>query len=54
MRADAVKLGRRFEREEAEALLERLEMCSVPYTCPHGRPTIFLIEDSKLKDRFER
>ncbi|HPX03066.1 MAG TPA: DNA mismatch repair endonuclease MutL [Synergistaceae bacterium] len=51
---DAVKLGRRFEREEAEALLERLEMCSVPYTCPHGRPTIFLIEDSKLKDRFER
>ena len=51
---DAVKLGRRFEREEAEALLERLERCSVPFTCPHGRPTIFLIEEKKLEDWFER
>ena len=51
---DAVKLGRRFGREEAEALLERLERCSVPFTCPHGRPTIFLIEERKLEDWFER
>ncbi len=51
---DAVKLGRRFEREEADALLEGLERCSVPFTCPHGRPTIFLIEDRKLEDWFER
>ena len=51
---DAVKLGRRFEREEADALMGRLEACSNPFTCPHGRPTIFLIENKKLEDWFER
>ncbi|MEA4873064.1 MAG: DNA mismatch repair endonuclease MutL [Synergistaceae bacterium] len=51
---DAVKLGRRFEREEAEALMGRLQACSSPFTCPHGRPTIFLIENRKLEDWFER
>lgn len=51
---DAVKLGRRFEREESVALMRRLEACSDPFTCPHGRPTIFLIENKKLEDWFER
>ncbi len=51
---DAVKLGRRFEKEEASALLQRLGKCSVPFTCPHGRPTVFLIEDRKLEEWFER
>jgi len=51
---DAVKLGQRFEKEEAEALLERLEHCRVPYTCPHGRPTIFILDNKKLEEWFER
>ena len=51
---DAVKLGRRFEREEAETLMDKLQACSSPFTCPHGRPTIFLIENRKLEDWFER
>lgn len=51
---DAVKLGRRFEPEEALELLRRLERCDTPYTCPHGRPTVFLIENKKLRDWFER
>ncbi|WP_455598186.1 DNA mismatch repair endonuclease MutL [Cloacibacillus sp.] len=51
---DAVKLGRRFEPEEALDLLRRLERCDTPYTCPHGRPTVFLIENKKLRDWFER
>ncbi|MCR5335736.1 MAG: DNA mismatch repair endonuclease MutL [Synergistes sp.] len=51
---DAVKLGQRFEREEAEELLSRLERCDTPYTCPHGRPTVFLIENKKLFEWFER
>ncbi len=51
---DAVKLGSRFEREEAEALMNKLQACSSPFTCPHGRPTIFLIENKKLEDWFER
>ena len=51
---DAVKLGRRFAPEEALDLLKRLEKCETPYTCPHGRPTIFLIENEKLRSWFER
>jgi DNA mismatch repair protein MutL len=51
---DAVKLGQRFEKEEAEVLLERLEKCCVPYTCPHGRPTIFIMDNKKLEEWFER
>lgn len=51
---DAVKLGRRFEPEEAAELLARLERCETPYTCPHGRPTVFIIENNKLRDWFER
>lgn len=51
---DAVKLGRRFEPEEAAELLARLERCETPYTCPHGRPTVFIIENKKLREWFER
>lgn len=51
---DAVKLGRRFSAGEAEDLLQRLERCETPYTCPHGRPTVFIIENKKLRDWFER
>ena len=51
---DAVKLGQRFEKEEAEALAVRLDNCSNPFSCPHGRPTVFLIENKKLEDWFER
>ena len=51
---DAVKLGRRFEPEEAADLLARLEQCESPYTCPHGRPTVFIIESGKLFEWFER
>lgn len=51
---DAVKLGRRFEGEEAVTLLDRLEKCETPYTCPHGRPTVFIVENKKLEEWFER
>ncbi|MDD4160036.1 MAG: hypothetical protein PHO18_03725, partial [Synergistaceae bacterium] len=51
---DAVKIGRHFEREEAEALMDRLQACTNPFICPHGRPTVFLIENKKLEEWFER
>ena len=51
---DAVKLGRRMEREEAEELIRQLDRCSSPYTCPHGRPTVFILDDRKLEEWFER
>lgn len=51
---DAMKLGRKLEKTEATELLRRLEKCETPYTCPHGRPTVFLIFDDKLDEWFER
>lgn len=51
---DAVKLGQRFVKEEAVSLMRRLQSCSDPFICPHGRPTLFLIENKKLEDWFER
>ena len=51
---DAVKLGQRFDKLEADELIRRLEGCSTPYTCPHGRPTVFILDDKKLEEWFER
>ena len=51
---DAVKLGRRFEPEEAAELLARLEPLRDALHLPHGRPTVFIIENKKLREWFER
>lgn len=51
---DAMKLGRKIERVEAIELLGRLERCETPYTCPHGRPTVFLLFNNKIEEWFER
>ncbi|MFR5880928.1 MAG: hypothetical protein ACLUEQ_09050 [Cloacibacillus evryensis] len=34
---------------EVLELLRRLERCDTPYTCPHGRPTVFLIENKTTR-----
>lgn len=51
---DAVKMGDRVESEEAFDLIERLEKCRSPYSCPHGRPTTIFLAGDKLKSWFER
>lgn len=51
---DAVKLGQNIEKEEAIELLLRLEKTTSPYSCPHGRPTMFIFDNKKLEDWFER
>lgn len=51
---DAVKLTTKMEREEAEQLLIDLQKCGSPWTCPHGRPVIFFIDDQKLEAWFDR
>jgi len=35
-------------------LLDRLDACTNPYACPHGRPVIIRIETAELASRFER
>ena len=38
----------------ALALLERLDDCENPWACPHGRPTVIVLEDEEIEGRFER
>ncbi|WP_226004070.1 DNA mismatch repair endonuclease MutL [Natrinema salinisoli] len=35
-------------------LLEALDDCENPYSCPHGRPVIVRFDEREIEDRFER
>jgi DNA mismatch repair protein MutL len=50
----AVKAGQNLSIEEQRALLEDLEACQSPRTCPHGRPTMLYLSAADLASRFER
>ena len=45
----AVKANDPLAGRELENLVEDLRRCAMPYTCPHGRPTIIEIKRHKLK-----
>ncbi|MEA2681805.1 MAG: mismatch repair protein MutL [Chloroflexota bacterium] len=50
----AVRFGQRLSREEMEQLLRDLELADPGITCPHGRPTILEIPESRLRREFRR
>ncbi len=50
----AIKAGDRLEQLEIEELVKDLFKCENPYTCPHGRPTIFRIRTEELAKKFLR
>lgn len=50
----AIKSGTRSALEEARAIIRDLGETEVPYTCPHGRPTMINITEHELKARFKR
>lgn len=50
----AVKAGDNLNLLEMEALVKDLFKCENPYTCPHGRPTIFRIGYDELGKKFLR
>ena len=50
----AVKAHDVLTMEECQALLEQLAACELPYSCPHGRPTILNISLSEIERRFGR
>ncbi len=50
----AIKAGDTVHPREIRKLLEELEMCEQPYTCPHGRPTMIDITIADLEKLFNR
>ena len=50
----AVKAGQALSGEEQRALLNDLEACDSPRTCPHGRPTMIHLSVDMLERQFGR
>jgi DNA mismatch repair protein MutL len=50
----AVKGGQTLSVEEQRALLDDLESCQSPRTCPHGRPTMIHLSVDLLERQFGR
>ncbi len=50
----AIRAGQPLAHEEMRQLLQQLERCAFPRTCPHGRPTALLLSQSQLERQFGR
>jgi len=50
----AVKANDPLAGRELENLVEELRYCAMPYTCPHGRPTIIEMNFRELEKKFGR
>ncbi len=50
----AVKANDLLANKEIEKLIEDLRRCAMPYTCPHGRPTLIEISAKELEKKFGR
>jgi DNA mismatch repair protein MutL len=50
----AIKSGQVLGESEMKALLEGLEKCRAPRTCPHGRPTMIHLSVDLLERQFGR
>jgi DNA mismatch repair protein MutL len=43
-----------LREEELQNLVDDLRRCEMPYTCPHGRPTIIEMNYFELEKKFGR
>jgi len=50
----AVKARDPLAGPELEALVQDLRLCAMPYTCPHGRPTLIEMNFRELEKKFGR
>jgi DNA mismatch repair protein MutL len=50
----AIKVHRQLDLREMETLLRGLFACRMPYTCPHGRPTVIRLSMDEIKKMFKR
>ena len=50
----AVKAHDKLTLEECDALIRELGKCELPFSCPHGRPTVLNISLNEIEHRFGR
>jgi DNA mismatch repair protein MutL len=50
----AVKAGQVLGMEQMQHLVRALERCAMPWTCPHGRPTVLRVPLGQLAHQFGR
>ena len=50
----SIKAGDKITIEQAEELLKDLLTLKEPFTCPHGRPTIIILNDDYIEELFQR
>jgi DNA mismatch repair protein MutL len=50
----AVKANDTLTKIEAEEMIKDLSKCELPFSCPHGRPTVINISYKELEKRFGR
>ncbi len=50
----SVRAGQVLGHEEMRQLLQQLERCEFPRSCPHGRPTALLLSQAQLERQFGR
>ena len=50
----AIRAGAKLQKEEVESLLQQLFNAQIPYTCPHGRPTMIKLTKYELEKKFKR
>ena len=50
----AVMAGDRLNEEQMKGMVDQMRQANLPFTCPHGRPTILSIPLSELYRRFDR
>ena len=50
----AVKAHDQLTLHEARSLFQQMAQCELPFSCPHGRPTIINITTKELEKRFGR
>ena len=50
----SIKANMSITELEVKSLMEKLDNCTMPYTCPHGRPTIIKFTKYELEKMFKR
>ena len=50
----AIRAHHRLQREQITALFQQMDALPLPYTCPHGRPTVLKITLHELEKKFGR